>query len=165
MKCQSCGKRDAKVHVTEIDDANQKRELHLCEQCHGQSGGGDTSLETLLAGALSASAPRPPELACSACGLPYAEFRSRGRLGCPECYTVFAEALDPLLEKIHTAKRHIGKSPGDGSNEQRTRARKLVETRRRLHDAVEREDFEAAARLRDELRALEEGTADDADRD
>jgi protein arginine kinase activator len=164
MKCQSCGKRDAKVHVTEIDDANQKRELHLCENCHGQSGT-DTTLETILAGALSTSLPSPPELACTACRLPYAEFRNRGRLGCPECYTAFAEALDQLLGKIHNAKRHTGKAPGDGSNEQRTRSRRLVEARRRLQEAIEREDFEAAARLRDDLRALEEGTAVDADRD
>ena len=164
MKCQSCGKRDAKVHVTEIDDeTNQKRELHLCDECHGQ-GGPEIGLETLLQGALSASQARPAEPSCSACNLAYTEFRSRGRLGCPECYTVFVDALDPLLMKIHQAKRHTGKSPGDGSNVQRTRARKLVELRRRLQEAVEREDFEKAAALRDEVRELDEGTEPDADR-
>lgn len=160
MKCQSCGKRNAEVHLTEIDANKQKRELHLCEQCHEQqSPEAGMDVLGLLSSAFakpSGGAPAPVDARCDACGLGYSEFRSRGRLGCPECYEVFREALDPLLEKIHGKRRHVGKAPGDGSRDSRARERKLVELRRKLQEAVESEQYEEAARLRDEVRRREE---------
>jgi protein arginine kinase activator len=162
MKCQSCGQRNAKVHLTEIDENKQKRELHLCEQCHGQQNPGSPETGMDVLGLLSTafatpSGEAPPtNLECEACGLGYSEFRSRGRLGCPECYEVFQESLDPLLEKVHAHKRHVGKQPGDESRANRSQERKLVELRRRLQEAVENEAYEDAARLRDELRQCEE---------
>jgi protein arginine kinase activator len=164
MMCQSCGKRKATVHLTEIDDAKHKRELHLCERCANSEESESFDLMGLLSGAFAAEPgtgeASPAKLQCDACGLAYMEFRGRGRLGCSECYEVFGPQLDPLLEKIHGKKRHVGKAPGDGPSEDRSRERRLVELRRKLQEAVGREDYEAAASLRDELRVYEEGGAE-----
>jgi protein arginine kinase activator len=87
-----------------------------------------------------------------------AEFRSKGRLGCPRCYDAFRAELLPLLQRIHEAQAHTGRLPAVQSSappppDQRT----LSDVRRRLEDAVRGERYEEAARLRDELRRLERG--------
>ena len=91
---------------------------------------------------------------CPRCGLLYSSFKETGRLGCSECYAAFQFQLRPLLRRIHGDTRHRGKSPARGAGV-------VTSTRaiQRLHDdlqrAVEREDFEKAASLRDEIRRLE----------
>jgi protein arginine kinase activator len=91
---------------------------------------------------------------CPRCGLLYSSFKETGRLGCSECYSAFQFQLRPLLRRIHGDTRHRGKAPARGAGV-------VTSTRQiqRLHDdlqrAVEREDFEKAASLRDEIRRLE----------
>ena len=161
MDCQSCHAKKATVHLTEIVGNKEKRELHLCEQC-AQEQQGTTGMEImgLISSAFGpAGKPGGPEgkdLKCATCGLAYAEFRSRGRLGCPQCYEVFREALEPLLEKIHGKSGHVGKAPGGPPTADRTRDKHLVALRRQLQGAVKGENYELAAKLRDELKHAEE---------
>jgi protein arginine kinase activator len=84
-----------------------------------------------------------------------AEFRAQGRLGCARCYTTFQSALGPLLRKLHGAARHVGRTPRtDGRI---TELRRRVETlRAEIERAVRSEEYERAAALRDELRAVED---------
>jgi protein arginine kinase activator len=82
------------------------------------------------------------------------EFRAQGRLGCPHDYNVFRIGLIPLLQRIHRSGRHVGKSPRHGAPSEGAQA-ELMELRRRLHAAVEAEEYEEAARLRDLLRKKE----------
>src|SRR6185503_16026073 len=96
---------------------------------------------------------------CPSCELPYAEFRSRGRLGCPQCYDVFRAALEPLLEKIHGQGKHVGKAPGGPPAGDRSREKHLVALRRQLQAAVKDENYELAAKLRDELKKAEAAAA------
>ncbi len=79
------------------------------------------------------------------------EFRAEGRLGCPHDYEVFRIGLEPLLQRIHRAARHCGKRPHHRAVNAATEA-ELLELRRRLREAVEIENYEEAARLRDLLR-------------
>lgn len=161
MKCQSCQARAATVHYTEISDNKESREIHLCEECYAKQKPGSTDLLGLVSGALAAPAPAAEEAtgqACAQCGLTYAAFRNRGRLGCPACYDAFRASLEGLLERIHGAVQHRGKSPFEGAREDRSRERQVVALRRRLQDAIREENFELAARLRDELRRAEAGT-------
>ncbi len=81
------------------------------------------------------------------------EFRAQGRLGCPHDYTVFRVGLEPLLQRIHRATRHVGKAPRRVVPAERHAER--VELRRRLQAAIEAEAYEEAARLRDLLREKE----------
>jgi protein arginine kinase activator len=162
------------VHYTEIKD-NEKTELDLCEECAFQKGLNvqakagkiEIGVSDILAGLVERAADEDAEaakLACAACGLTFAEFRQVGRLGCPGCYGAFAQQLGPLLRRIHGSLAHTGKAPAGVNRllEQRTALRQKQAA---MRAAVVREDFELAARLRDECRILEqelgaEGQAD-----
>jgi protein arginine kinase activator len=82
------------------------------------------------------------------------EFKAEGRLGCPQDYEVFQEALEPLLMRIHRSRRHVGKVPRHGSMHKVQQA-ELMELRRKLRVAVEEEAYEDAALLRDLIRQKE----------
>lgn len=160
MKCQLCGK-SATVHLTDIIDQH-KNELHLCETCARQhhvwpGPQQDLNLPALLqlllgqpVTPLSAESARAR---CSQCGLTYLEFRQVGKLGCPHDYQAFQAELAPLLERLHRAARHVGKSPRR-SAAPREQA-DLAALCRRLHDAVAAEQYETAAQLRDLIRQKE----------
>jgi protein arginine kinase activator len=159
MDCQSCHARKATVHLTEIVGNKEKRELHLCEKCAQEQGTTGMEIMGLISSAFGPSgksgAAAATDLRCGACGLAYAEFRSRGRLGCPACYDVFRAALEPLLDKIHGSSRHVGKAPGGPPAADRSREKHLVALRRQLQGAVKDENYELAAKLRDELKKAE----------
>src|SRR5438552_10196764 len=91
---------------------------------------------------------------CPRCGLLYSAFKETGRLGCAECYAAFQFQLRPLLRRIHGDTRHRGKSPARGAGVM-TSTRQIQRLHDELQRAVEREDFEKAASLRDEIRRLE----------
>ncbi len=158
MKCQFCSK-PATVHLTDIVN-NQKKELHLCTSCaenqqflKQQDLNLPAILQTLIGQHLGQQTDALARLTCPACGIKYMEFRAQGRLGCPHDYAVFREGLEPLLQRIHRASRHLGKAPRRILPP--ARPAELVELRRRLQAAVEAEAFEEAARLRDLLRQKE----------
>ena len=91
---------------------------------------------------------------CPRCGLLYSAFKETGRLGCAECYAAFQFQLRPLLRRIHGDTRHKGKSPTRDS-EGVSRSRQMQRMYDELQRAVEREEFERAAELRDEIKKLE----------
>jgi len=166
--CQVCKKNVATVHLTEIIK-NKKREIHLCEECASKKGvafkSHQFSISDLLSGLVNTQAAQEiakmSQIKCPICGLSYLDFRQHGRLGCATDYTVFKEGLLPLLEKIHGGTDHLGKIP-QSSGEAREVSRELLELRQELKRAVEKEDYEKAAELRDRIQALEEGTDGDA---
>src|SRR6185295_12664660 len=121
-------------------------------------------ISSAFGAAAKASGTETVEPTCSSCGLAYSEFRSRGRLGCPQCYEVFRSALEPLLEKIHGKCLHLGKAPGGPAAADRSREKHVVALRRQLSTAIKDENYEAAAKLRDELKRAEAAAGEpDAD--
>jgi protein arginine kinase activator len=156
MRCQSCQTRAATVHYTELLEGGL-REFNLCEDCYALKKPHGTDMIGMLAGVAGTVGVAALAQAGPNCGLTYAAFRSRGRLGCPLCYESFRPALEPLLEKIHGGRAHVGKSPVDGGGGDRTRERLLISLRRKLQDAIQQENYELAASLRDELRKAEDG--------
>ena len=164
MQCQRCNNNVASVHLTEIIKG-EKMEKHLCEQCAKEEGytiKTHVSLQDLLSAFISAhgEASDMAETTCPDCGMSYVDFRNEGRLGCPNDYEIFREALDPLMEKVHGTVEHTGKVPSRAGESQR-KQRDLMSLRRQLRTAVEREDYEEAARLRDLIKEKEktDGTA------
>lgn len=160
MKCDRCD-RQATVHLIEIQ-AGQKLEKHLCEQHATEEGVAvkvqNTPIQLLEKFVLkNAAAPTvtAQTMTCGSCGLTYDQFRKTGLLGCPECYTAFEAALMPLLERAHEgAERHLGKVPiHAGVNE--ARQQRLMQLRRELEEAVAAEQYERAARLRDQVNQFE----------
>src|SRR5438034_293476 len=160
MKCQKCTKA-ATLHITEVLGDEQFEELHLCEECankylyepqqkgHGPKGG---DVEAVAEG--DEGSPFG-QRECPLCGLKFVEFRNTGRLGCPHDYQEFREELVPLLENIHGETRHCGKTPRRLPQNKQTQS-ELIQLRKQLQQAVTREAYEDAARLRDRIRELEE---------
>jgi protein arginine kinase activator len=92
----------------------------------------------------------------------YLEFRQELTFGCPRDYEAFSDPLDELLEQIHGANRHVGRTP-TGRAQKDSREPRLRVLKRELEEAVEREDFETAAELRDQINQLEHQSAGDAE--
>lgn len=159
QKCERCAS-PATVHITEVLGEGKFEEHHVCEQCcpkylhdtsgkapakalTSESGGGD--LEDALFG----------QQACPDCGIKFVDFRNNHRLGCSRDYQVFQAELIPLLENIHGDTKHCGKTPRRYPQTKQAQA-ELLQLRQRLKRAIDREDYEEAARVRDQIRTLEE---------
>ncbi len=161
MVCNICGKSQATVHLTEIID-DQITELHLCEECAQKKGAQMEShfgLSDLLAGLADLGTQfnktkTEPKLKCLKCGLTYEDFKKVGRLGCGECYNAFKEALAPLLKRIHGSTQHYGKSPKKIAKIVKAKNESEV-LKEKLQKAIQKEDFEEAAKLRDKIREME----------
>jgi protein arginine kinase activator len=160
VKCQSCDDLPATVHLTEIV-SGKTRELHLCQACaekkeilKKQDLNLSVILQSVIGQHVGAATDELARLTCPACGIKYMEFKAEGRLGCPHDYTVFRDALLPLLERIHRATRHRGKIP-PGATKHAAVAAELRDLRLALRRAVDAEAYEEAARLRDLIKQKE----------
>lgn len=162
MVCDACKQQQATVHLTEIVN-DQMTELHLCEGCANEKGSQVEShfgLADLLAGLADVGKTTEVEeavstKACPNCGMTYDDFRKVGRLGCAECYATFKRSLASLLKRIHGSPHHVGKSPARLVKPP-TEKLELAELKRKLERAIEMEEFEDAAQLRDQIREVEQ---------
>ncbi len=164
--CQVCKKNIAAVHYTEIDiNYKVKKETHMCEPCAqtaGLQGAVPKSItpiqiiENLIKPNLPQTLKMLLETQCEACGMTYPEFRSSGRLGCPEDYKIFKEGINTVLEQVQgQVCTHTGKVPKRGGGMIKLQAEETV-LRRELDEAVAREDYEKAAEIRDAIQDIEE---------
>lgn len=159
LACQRCQNAKATVHVT--DTVPEKRERHLCEACAEKEGiivkqQYQTTNEILQQFIkYKTGLGKSDDLTCPQCGLTFREFQTKGHLGCPNDYAAFAPALTPLIQRAHEgATHHIGKVPptaGEGLQKETG----LLRLRRTLQDAIDDENYELAARVRDEIKLLE----------
>ncbi len=184
MLCDKCHKREAKVYYTEIVNG-EKKEQYLCEECAAQytsfqieKTGVDSGLGSLLSNILSSyygekkNVPEKTEkvLACPTCGITYEEMLNAGKFGCADCYRSFGGIIDKTLRQIQGADTHVGKAPAGfctGGKEQKKKPEETLPDRIdklsfQLQQAVEQEEFEEAARLRDEIRDLKKEAARNA---
>ncbi len=175
MKCEKCGKNEATMYYKETVNG-VTREMHLCPDCaqkenvggdfetafksmnhfwsdpfHSFLGGGFGSLWNDMLGAPSATL-LGAERKCPTCGMTERELRQTGRVGCPDCYSTFADILKPYVQKLHGATRHIGAAPAGA---EQPKADPVEALKAQLKEAIGKEEYEQAARLRDEIRRLE----------
>jgi len=153
MDCERCGRRPASVRWRDPEDTLGEP-LWLCHVCAGElagdDGGAAEPLDALIAGGLAAPGPDT----CPVCGWTAERFRRTNRLGCPNCDNAFRPRLLPILGRFHRHASHLGKRPVRQGDEP-SRLAEITRTRVALEKAVAREDFEAAAALRDRIRELE----------
>lgn len=163
LPCNACKKQPATVHMTDISPQGEKRERHLCEECAQKEGitpnpQGAVNLSQMLTafiGGGKVTAQQIAELRCSKCKLTFVEFRNSGLLGCPCDYDAFEKALVPLIERAHQgANQHVGKFPRK-QEKPRTAESDLIRLRRALVRAVDNEQYEEAARIRDRIQKIE----------
>ena len=153
MKCEICNANEAVVHVKQVVNGDMK-EMHVCESCaaeHGFDVHSPMTMTDFLFGMGMDRAKETPAVdkACPACHLKLSEFHKRTRLGCPECYVAFADELSPVLASMHRGVRHVGKVPGG----ERV-AQEALDLQTALDEAVRKQEFEEAARLRDRINEL-----------
>ena len=164
MQCEKCGQNPAVIHLTQIVN-NEMNTRHLCDSCAAEMGldtgaeaePGNAPLTDFLA-QMGKGLPvggAAPAGECEFCGLTMSDFKRTGRLGCPHCYSHFDQHLRGLLRKLHGGTQHMGKVylPPDPRDTDRTA--RIASLRRSLARAVESEDFERAAVLRDQIRRME----------
>ena len=106
-----------------------------------------------IAGKLQEADEETPDIVCPKCGETYAEFQKTGMLGCAECYQAFRKELAPVITRVQGRTQHAGRRP-PVSEEEQARQTRMEELRSLMEAAVAEENFEEAARLRDELRAM-----------
>lgn len=169
MMCQNCGQRAATTHIKTIVNG-QLSESHLCSQCAKQQGYGHMLSEwngfgSLLGGLLPET--QTQEKRCPGCGASFRQIKGSGRIGCAECYNTFRSQLIPVIERVHGAARHRGKVPGGSALRVQEENRQLMnvkeqkpvseidEKKKLLQKAIETQDFERAAVLRDQIKELE----------
>ena len=171
LKCTSCDQAVAGIHVLEIHNQFEiSQSLHLCEECAAGFGivaskpphhliGGITA--NVLVHGTSHRRLESGGAVCPGCHLTHAEFKLRGRLGCPRCYEVFRASLLPLLDRVHDGTSHRGRFPAHSPKLCAPSVTDLGELRTKLQAAIANERYEEAARLRDQIQRGETGTASD----
>lgn len=161
MLCEVCHERDAAVTLTQIVD-NAVTVLRLCERCAAERGV-ETQVavskhplgEFLQAVHQQATTAANDATRCSFCGTTMADFRATGRWGCARCYSAFEHGIRELLRRVHGSSRHVGRAYQPPRPESLAPATALGELKERLRRAIENEQFELAADLRDRIRVLE----------
>ena len=171
MLCENCGEREATVHFTKIING-KKEEIHLCEQCAKKTeklnlNDNNLDFQSLLSGILNTNFgsdkssilnknnTQTSNQRCPNCGLTYKEFIDNGYFGCSECFKAFEENLAPLFKRIHGNLRHNGKRPALFAEKLESQ-NKIDKLKGKMQSAVEKENFEKAAELRDKIHAIKE---------
>ena len=169
MLCQHCQKNEANTHIKTMING-EYAEYRLCPECAHELGydsmfpdfGADFG--GLLGSFLSAALPaRSGATHCKLCGSTMNDIKKSGKVGCADCYELFLSELMPTIRSIHGNTEHIGKRPvieytkvDDGKKEKKSEpADHLDELKAELKKAIENENFERAATLRDEIKKLE----------
>jgi protein arginine kinase activator len=167
MQCQRCKEQTATIHLTEINDG-QRQETHLCEECADHEGLAIKSqiplnelLSTLLASQSSGKEQPTVEVAsdneesCESCGMSMKEFHKGRQLGCANDYEALGDSLEPIIEKNQGGNTtHKGKVPANAPEDSKKQV-EILNLRRQLEDAVENEDYENAAKIRDRIEHLQ----------
>jgi len=162
MLCDDCGERPAEIQLTTIEESEMKTH-HLCTVCAAAKGVSATpSAKAPLVDFLAQlgkteqqESSREPSEPCPYCGTTSADFRRTGRLGCAECWAHFDSRLRGLVRRLQGSAQHVGKLYVHSGSDLGDQLAQLAGMRRRLQRAIETEDFETAADLRDRIREME----------
>lgn len=165
MLCQNCHKRVASVHFSQKIN-NKKVDMYLCEQCANEKSQFGMSLPLNINDFFSGligfgtTAPyltsAPQDLTCDKCGMSYSDFQKAGRLGCSRCYELFEDRLRPVIKRLHGNTEHTGKIPGKILNSVKA-SREVEKLKELLNKAIQAEEYEKAAEIRDKIKAIENG--------
>lgn len=183
MKCENCGKNNANVKYTQIING-EKKQMFLCEDCSEKLGINDIhfnmpiNFTNFLTDFFSDSTDfnllptigEDLEPTCSSCGLTWDDFLHTGKFGCSNCYSDFELRIDPILRRMQGASSHIGRLGNvktgnnikqnlddkiESSNNKKSE-NKLEQLKEDLKNAIKEERYEDAAKLRDEIKKMEE---------
>lgn len=166
MLCQNCQKRAATVHFTKIING-KKVEAFLCEQCAKEKGQVNFSFSInpfnigeFFSGLLGYhsntpfTSAIPQDTVCERCGLSFQQFQKTGKFGCSNCYKAFEDNLRPLMNRLHGNVQHNGKVPKKIARGIE-KSKEIEKLREQLSAAIQNEEYEKAASIRDKIKSLE----------
>ena len=181
MLCDNCGKREANVRYSENING-RKKELHLCEECSKKLGienmdfNMPIDFSSFFGGLLEDFGTNDfmplfnevKQLKCDNCGYTFEDIVNTGKLGCENCYSVFENRLDPIIKKIQGSNKHVGRTGKiidskisekinnkDSKTENNKDVSKVEKLQNDLKKAIKEENYEEAAKIRDEIKKLE----------
>jgi len=160
MVCDVCKEADAVIQLTEIEGTGV-RLLHLCERCAAERGVEPTAVpkpqitDFLQSVHQAMQATQGDAARCAFCSSTFRDFRSTGRLGCAHCYDAFEKSMRDLLRRVHGSSQHIGRGYESPASHVVPDGGTANELRDRLRRAIDAEQFELAADIRDKLRGME----------
>jgi protein arginine kinase activator len=167
MKCERCKKNEAVIHFTQTVDG-EIVSYNLCRECAEKQGLKGLQYDTeqqpafspeeknqVLSELAGHDSKLEEESRCPFCGSTLEDIKKTGRLGCGRCYFVFEKQVDMLLRRIQGSSFHVGKRTGKPVSPAYSNQLKVRDLKKRLSEAVKVENFEEAARLRDEIITLE----------
>ena len=162
MKCEFCNKENASIHLTQVVNGEMKK-LNLCQSCAKKNGidlNSPISITDILMGIEKqkkrdsvSNIEKQYELTCKRCNLSRSEFSKKARLGCPECYKTFKVELKSITHAMHHSMNHIGKVPSKQEKSIKISS-KINFLKKEIEKAVKNEDYESAAKFRDEIKNL-----------
>ncbi len=170
MLCQKCKQNIATSHIHYVRNGIV-RDMYLCDSCaveYKKSISYDGDIFKMLSSILNDNSIQFKEKTkCECCGTDFDTVRRTGKVGCANCYVIFETELSPLISRIHSKTTHVGKKPctieavvEDNSKQEESKVnekvQQIAELKAKMAEAVVKEDFESAARIRDEIKALEE---------
>lgn len=165
MICENCKQRPAHVKMT-VTQNGEPFTRHLCDVCASQLHPFQQQQDPLAVqqflSNLFASEPaqkqserEKSQWSCPTCGWTYERFVHKGKFGCADCYKTFGNALPPVMKRLHNGNaEHVGQVP-EAFEETRAVKRRIEDIRTKMKHAIEEEEFEKAAELRDQARELE----------
>ena len=180
MLCENCGKREANVRYSENING-VKKEMNLCEECSKKLGIVDkmdfrmpsldfsnffgSFLEDFNTPEFMPLLNEMKQVKCDSCGSSFDDIINTGRYGCPNCYDVFEERMDPILKKLQGANRHTGRlgkisdnkikfDKKEENNEKNKTDNKLEKLQKELKQAIKEERYEDAAKIRDDIKKM-----------
>lgn len=166
MICDNCKKRESVISYTMIHD-NKIEEIHLCQACAEQKMKLDLTnsqnflpqiedfLKNIFAFTSDDNKSEEASLICPQCGTSLSDFKNTGKVGCSNCYSIFKNELKNYLHTVNPKPVHVGKIPKNADTNI-VMARDLRELQDKLQSAVSLEEYEEAAHIRDEIKALKE---------
>ncbi len=167
MLCQNCKSKEANTHVKSVING-EYQEFMLCSECAKEMGYSTnifadmhSDFNSILGSFFSNALPeRSQTTRCKVCGSTYHDIAKSGQVGCANCYDLFIGELMPTIRRIHGNTTHCGKSPENNEviSAQSTDNNKeqIDELKTQLKEAIDVQNFEKAAELRDKIKEMEE---------
>lgn len=157
--CKNC-KKEKTIFFTQIIDGKIKK-FDLCADCpyaqavNDPAGFGLAEQLTAAGVQLDEQKTGAAAVTCPNCGFSMADFKKTGRLGCSECYAVFRKPIEGIIKPMHRGIQHVGRVP-ERLREELNLTGRIESLNDDLQKAVETEDYERAAELRDQLKECED---------
>ena len=159
MKCDRCGQPSVYHSTLIVNGVSQK--TSLCRDCALKEGVFTNQKPSMFEDMFSSFADllgfeQVENLVCPVCKTSLKEFKSTGKLGCPNCYDTFREEIANVIKRIAPFETHKQETLKPKKVEKKlTKEEKIAALRAEMKQAVSEERYEDAAKIKKQIAKLE----------